>query len=99
MPSIAYARQAKIALGLAEPFREIDRRRNPETWRGFQVRTPYFAAADFVNNGSATGSNYVVMPQPKTGSHESIGGASPLGMLEALHWYGIAGWSSMPRCK
>ena len=88
MASIARSIRLKPTPDDSDRFWELDRRRHPIKWRDLTVSTPYFAAVDFKNQDSPTGSNFEVASNPRKPQED--GGGS---IFDALRHYGITGWS------
>ena len=104
MSTVAHTAQIKLAAD-SEPFWELDRRSRPATWCGRAIYTPYFAASGFVNREGPPNSNFVSKRVPSFGSkltvvsllddsRQQVHEVNYRGMLTALGYYGIPGWSS-----
>jgi hypothetical protein len=59
-------------------------------WRGLEIRTPYFAAADLPQLRKSG----LIKPAPATKNSPKPEGLDVHGVFAALAFYGIAGWSS-----
>ncbi len=58
-------------------------------WRGHELRTPYFAAIGIDSNSRASAPPSSVGPPP-------VEPLNAIGMLEALRFYKIPGWTRDP---
>jgi hypothetical protein len=63
---------------------------SPLIWRGLEIRTPYFAAIDFPQPRKPP----LVRSALENRQHPRSESVDAYGMLAALRFYGIPGWSS-----
>jgi hypothetical protein len=62
-------------------------------WRGHKIGTPFFAAADYVPYGGSASIPAVSKKKP-TAEESKTEALDALGLLGALRYYGIPGWTS-----
>jgi hypothetical protein len=71
----------------------IEPRIPPHKWRGLVVRTPYFAAADLDSSEASKLTKLGTVPKTRYWRDMKTQTFNSGGMLDALRFYGISGWS------